>query len=223
MFADADDMFEEEIEEIFHRLKTDDADIVYFGVISKDSNSLEITDESKYFSSILEKHDDFSLRYCLLTPWMKAIHKSMVENNHIVFEEVRCGNDTRFSALCGYYATKIAVYDEIGYCWMRRENSLWRNKDVHWYVIRYGVCLRIANFLRDKGEMKAAELFYKQARSFINDLSCISAYEHIKGHIYYCVAKKEWRMLLKDTPRLCARHLIPFIYKKDRTPASLRQ
>lgn len=150
LFADADDMFTKDIMSITNDLDSESADIVYFGVESKDSISLEVTDEAKNFMDVLSSQDIFSLRYKLLTPWMKAVRKSLIDKHHIRFEELPCSNDTRFSAMCGYYASEIVVNPTIGYCWMRREGSLWRKKDINWYVVRYGVSLRIASFMRRK-------------------------------------------------------------------------
>lgn len=183
LFADADDIFEKGITQIFEDLKTKDCEILYFDIISKDSDTLELTSESTYFSQIIQNKDDFELKYCLLTPWMKAIKISLLKNNNIRFEEVPCSNDTRFSALCGYYAHKIDTTSTIGYCWMRRQNSLWRKKNREWYITRYRVNLRIAHFMRNHHEDSAYQYFIKTAEGFLYPLHNISCIDLLVGQI----------------------------------------
>lgn len=214
IFADADDMFEIGIDSIFNKLYIEKADLIYFDVISRDSNSGEMTDESKEFSKMLYSREMFTLRYKLLTPWMKAIRKSMVDNNNIRFEEVICGNDTRFSALCGYYAKKIMVYEDVGYCWMQRNDSLWRKRDKQWYVIRYGVSLRIAKFMRRKNEFEAESFFLESALFFINTLIRYSSYEYFKGVAQYNYAIGNYKSILFIIPRFVIWNTKK-VFKKD--------
>lgn len=214
IFADADDMFESGIDSILTKLNSEEADLVYFGVITKDSISLEITNESKYFSDILKRQDEFALRYELLTPWMKAIRKSMVDENQILFEEVSCGNDTSFSALCGYYAKRIGVYKEIGYCWMQREGSLWRKKDINWYVVRYGVDLRIASFMKRKKEKQAEAFFLSHAWYLINELSTYSQRQYVKGCMCYGLTTRDFQMFFRTIPHICLNYIKKRIFSK---------
>lgn len=220
IFADADDMFEKGIDKILNSLETETADIVYFGVVSKDSNTLAHTDEANFFMNILLSHDDNALRYKLLTPWMKAIRKKLTDKHNIRFEEVPCSNDTRFSALCGYYAKSVSVNPEIGYCWMRREGSLWRKKDINWYIVRYKVSLRIAKFMLDKGENCIATFFSGHAYNLINDMLQYSIVEHIKGRVSYGVMTGDYKVIILTIPRLFLHYLIilkNYIVIKKRT------
>lgn len=214
LFADADDTFEVGIDSIFNKLGSETSDIVYFGIVSRDSYSQETTDESCSFMEILNSKDDNSLRYKLLTPWMKAVRKSLIEEHNIRFEEISCSNDTRFSALCGYYAKKIKVNQTVGYCWMRRNESLWRKKNLDWYIVRYGVALRIVRFMHRNGVKYAEDYFTGNARYLINELLDYSLVEYIKGRIRYGLITGDYKTILLTLPRICFIYLKKYVSSK---------
>lgn len=201
LFADADDYFETGIASVLEQLTNITEDLVYFNIITRDIETDEFTNDSDYFNKILETKDEFKLRYCLLTPWMKAIRFSLIKDNCLRFEEVQCSNDTRFSALCGYYTRSVRVIPIVGYCWMQRKGSLWREKNLNWYIVRYKVSLRIATFFKMQKEIKASEFFYFGALNYISNLEYISIPKYYRGMLEYGITKKEWRIFLQWAPR----------------------
>lgn len=201
LFADADDCFEDGITYVLEQLKNTAEDLIYFNISTRDIETDEMTNDSDYFNKILETKDEFQLRYCLLTPWMKAIRGILIKDKCLRFEEVQCSNDTRFSALCGYYAKSVGVIPVVGYCWMQRKGSLWREKNLNWYIVRYKVSLRIANFFKKNKEIKAGDFFYSAALKYISNLEYISLPKFYVGMLEYAVMKKEWRILLLWAPR----------------------
>lgn len=201
LFADADDYFEVGITCVLEQLKNTTEDLVYFNITTRDIETNEFTNDSDYFNKILENKDEFKLRYCLLTPWMKAIKLALIREKCLEFEEVRCSNDTRFSALCGYYANSVRVLPIIGYCWMQRKDSLWRKKNLNWYIVRYKVNLRIASFFKRNKEIKVSDYFYSGALNYIANLEYISIPKYYLGMLEYGIQKKNGRILLLWAPR----------------------
>ncbi len=201
LFADADDCFEVGITSVIEQLKNTIEDLVFFNITTRDIETNELTNDSDYFNKILEEKDEYQLRYGLLMPWMKAIRLNFIKEKCLRFEEVQCSNDTRFSALCGYYAKSVRVIPIVGYCWMQRRNSLWRKKNLSWYIVRYRVCLRIATFFNKKKEMKVSESFYSGAMNYISNLEYISIQKYYLGMLEYGIAKKEWKILFLWAPR----------------------
>ena len=201
LFADADDCFEAGITSVLEQLKNTTEDLVYFNITTKYIETNEFTNDSDYFNKILETKDEFKLRYCLLTPWMKAIRFTLIKDKCLRFEEVQCSNDTRFSALCGYYAKSVRVLPIIGYCWMQRKDSLWRKKNLNWYIVRYRVNLRIASFFKRNKEIMASESFDSGALNYISNLEYISIQKYYLGMLEYGIAKKEWKILFLWAPR----------------------
>lgn len=208
IFSDADDCFEPRFNEILEYLNNEDsADIVYYDVISKDSDTLDQTDESNVFSQILHCNDEFCLRYQLLTPWMKAIRRSFIIGHGIKFEEVPCSNDTRFSALCGFYAKKINVLDIVGYCWMRRNNSLWRSIDINWCITRYKVSMSLSRFMRHHKEERAQKYFESSVWGFLSRMEAFSKYKYVWYLLQYGIETRNRVIVFRQVPRYCLYHL----------------
>lgn len=202
LFADADDCFEPGISDIFNRLEQEEADLVYFKIVSRDSDTLIINKNSEYYNSILEKKNplEFELRYHLQTPWMKAIRRSLLFDNNITFEEVQFGNDTRFSALVGYYANKPAVIPIVGYCWMQREGSLWNQKSNNWYQTRSEVCMRLAAFFFSHKETEVSQFFAEAAKSYLSGMNNLSICQILKIWSNYGMSVGDYSVFYRQIP-----------------------
>lgn len=131
----------------------------------------------------------------------------MVVNNHILFEEVPCSNDTRFSALCGYYAKSISVIPIVGYCWMSREGSLWRKKDANWFMVRFGVSLRLAKFMKEHNNHDAFVLFNKETQNYLSGIEFFSIWAHWIGWFKYGITLRDSKVLFYKLPRLFCHNL----------------
>ena len=84
---------------------------------------------------------------------------------------------------------------------MQRKGSLWREKNLNWYIVRYKVSLRIAAFFKKNKEIKVSESFYSKALNYISSLEYISIPKFYWGMLEYGITKKEWRILLLWAPR----------------------
>ncbi|MCR5464836.1 MAG: glycosyltransferase family 2 protein [Bacteroidales bacterium] len=125
VFADSDDVFDEEAFEAFDRHIDSDADIIYFRVrqvLSEDltarSDRLPVLDE--LFLS--QNEQEFRLRY--IFPWGKMLRKDFVKGNGFIFEEVMFGNDLVFGIKTGCSAKKIQICPDPVYHLTQREGSL---------------------------------------------------------------------------------------------------
>lgn len=189
LFADADDQYEKGINTILEELKNEQSDLVFYNVISKDSETQIINDEAKRFSNIVAGNYE-NIRYKLLMPWAKAVRKSLVDNCHIRFEEIACSNDTFFSAMCDYYAKNYSVIPIIGYCWMTREGSLSRKNDIRLKKQRFKVNLRIARFMKTHEDTVGYSEFLQVTNTYLEILE----HEKNKRHYLKALLKIGWTL-----------------------------
>ncbi len=203
IFSDSDDVFTTDINTILEDLQTENSDILYFNVCSKDIETMEYTEESNDYNSKIEHAiattPDF-LRHTMEVPWGKAIRKSLVDRYNIDFEEVRFSNDTRFSLLCGYYANSVNVTNVKGYTWMRRSGSLWRNVDLNWCVTRFFVHLRMVEFYLKHSERVLARNMESTVLSFLFMLKDISYKDFARCFFLYAVKAKRYKYLFIRVP-----------------------
>lgn len=153
IFADADDFFYRELSTVCDKYLHSNADIVFWGVNSRNSDSLELSvdfraDElEKLKASAINQGTVYLLRWnnrnVLNVPWGKMIKKSLVEENDINFEEVLAGNDAMFSLKCALRAKEILVDKNLVYCVTTREGSLTRTVNRAIMQSRWGVACRI--------------------------------------------------------------------------------
>ena len=130
IFADSDDIFTEGFIEYLSYYADSNFDIVFFDVESRDTITLELTNDSKSSSEILHKVDfsdkqkseDF--RFNHEVPWGKMIRHDLVIKNQIRFDEVLASNDTMFMLKSLFFADRITFLDKKLYCWMIRQDSL---------------------------------------------------------------------------------------------------
>lgn len=130
IFADADDMFTENIKGLMDKYGDSGFDIIYFGNISKDSLSLmparRHVDRMRDFKR-LANHPKSLRRWltCEYTePWGKFIKRELLADNNIAFEESKVANDFRFSTLCALTANEIGHDLTPLYCVTVRQGSL---------------------------------------------------------------------------------------------------
>ncbi len=129
LFADADDLFVDNMHDIISMYAESDADVIYFRKRAVFSDILNCkSSRSGYVDEIMDIYlktgDELPLRTRYYAPWGKMIKKSLIEKYNIRFEEIRYANDTLFSAHIGCYAKKIEAIDTVLYVVTSREGSL---------------------------------------------------------------------------------------------------
>ena len=128
-FADADDFFDEKLEEIMDRYVDNDADIIYFNRRSVYSDDISKPASRQnhydaYFKKYVEDSNEELFRFAYDSPVSKFIKASLVLDNNIQFDEIRYGNDCYFSTATGCVAKKILPVDYPLYIVTVREGSL---------------------------------------------------------------------------------------------------
>jgi glycosyltransferase involved in cell wall biosynthesis len=129
LFADADDLYVDDMYEIILPYVESKADVIYFkekSVLSSDVNKIikRVDHLNKYIDEYLKTGDDqyIRLRYC--QPWGKMVRREYIENHKFRFEEVEYSNDYYFSVCTGYFANEIAIVNRVLYIYTFREDSL---------------------------------------------------------------------------------------------------
>lgn len=113
LFADADDYYNDGFLDILDSYCNSECDVVYFDYNRVDSDSLSPIRKEGNYTSEIKKYSKTGnstfFKYSFNPPWNKMVKKKHIEKNHIIFEEVRQGNDTMYSLQVGYYANKVDV------------------------------------------------------------------------------------------------------------------
>jgi glycosyltransferase involved in cell wall biosynthesis len=135
LFADADDFYTGDFNDILDAYRDDTSDIVFFNADSVDSDTYKPAERNRpldtYITAFCKSHfqsrkkkAELLLRYRFSEPWAKIIKKSLVDGHHIRFDETPINNDCTFSYLAGFYVHTITVEPRIGYCVTTRAESL---------------------------------------------------------------------------------------------------
>lgn len=211
LFADSDDMFTEYFDEILDEiLKDKDSDILYFDVESRDSVTLLPTTEADWYSLMVKNIATNGItsanKYTIMVPWAKAIRKRVIEKYNILFEEVQYSNDIAFSVKASYYANNVSAIMKLGYCWMFRQGSLWRERNINWYVTRMKVYVRIAKFLKKNKENAGYLQFANCAKSYMNGISSESKVQHLFWLVWFGISMKDVGVFYKQIPVLCLKY-----------------
>lgn len=132
LFADSDDFFVENVEDILDKFVDAKEDVVFFN--KRTVCSEDITKEAcrsswceQGIQEYLNTGNETPLRCYHFAPWGKMIKRQLVEDNVIRFDETRYSNDYYFSSCVGIKAKTIAVHDIPIYVVTVRNGSLTDN------------------------------------------------------------------------------------------------
>ena len=156
IFADADDYFLDNAFHVMEMYSNSKADIIYFPPISKYSGTNCLAkrhiEYEKMVLSYLKhpnEHNEMLLRYKFMSPWSKMIRNKLVQENHILFDEVPAANDVMFSLQAAFYAQKIEVSMNYIYCITQSNNTLTTLKNESNYWSRVEVFTRRYKFMQE--------------------------------------------------------------------------
>lgn len=159
LFADADDFYTEEAWNLFDKYIDSDADIIYFGITSVDSDTMQPTDRYKKYGRYIEAYtsqptedNENLLRYRHDVPWGKMIRHELITRNQISFGETRYCNDTLFSCRSALAASSICVEPLPAYCVTDLSSSLTKQQSADAIKIRYSVICQKNALLRASGK-----------------------------------------------------------------------
>lgn len=174
VFADADDYFAPGAFDTFYNNIDSTADVIYFCAEGIYSDTKEHSDRGDSYTNMTRGYlngtvaeDYIRCRFC--TPWAKMVRKSLVDEHHITYDEVKANNDDYFALLIGYYAKTIAAVDSIVYIITVTCDSITRKKDFESVKSRYMVTLRLNQFMRQHGlshNQRSCMLFLSQSLKF---------------------------------------------------------
>lgn len=159
IFADSDDFFNDCFNEVLDDSLDSAADIIFFDVDSRYSDTLEPADRNELLSNAikqaLDTGDTTFMKYsnACYTPWGKIIRHDLISNNHILFDEVIAANDLMFSLKCGHFAQQIEVDSRKAYCITTRRGSLWQNRSSIIMRSRMGSWCRANDFMYSVGNL----------------------------------------------------------------------
>lgn len=188
LFADADDFFHPNLLEILDRWKDSTRDIIYFETDSVYSDTFESVESrhTMHPSTMVREDMENDLNWIVL--WGRMIRAELVRKHHILFEEVRWGNDVMFSTYCNYYAGRnVDICSDMLYCATIRENSLTTEiLSVEHIMCRLDVAIRKEKFA-DRHHLTVKPLSGGISESFfhIGQMRQVGKKAHRKAKIHY--------------------------------------
>lgn len=136
IFADADDYFNINFNEILDLFSDTEYDIIYFAISSVDSETLQNSRNSEFINGPINSLSKEDVRFFFTTPWAKFISLKLITKNKIHFHETCISNDVYFSTQVDFYANKIAIRQDAIYCWTVRKESVSRHLTNERAIIR---------------------------------------------------------------------------------------
>lgn len=194
VFADCDDFFSEEIDNLLTEQIESNADLTYFNVSCLSENTLEpISDENfDYYKVNIDraiKENNYSiLRYGMNPPWGKIIRHSLVKKNKILFDEVPVANDVMFSVKCGYFAYRVAVNNRVLYCWLINADSLSTLKSLDKCNCHLDTAIRKNKFLQEHALGEFHVNLFKMMKRFT-------------GHGIFVALKSLFKIIMNTNPQ----------------------
>lgn len=156
MFADADDIFIQDISELVNTLENENADIVYFPMTSKASDGnigtrhIEFANFVRNFIEDRDRKNEIQLRYRYTSPCSKFIKKELIDENKIEFDETLCGNDVMFSCKTAYHAKNISAVDKEIYCIIENIGSLSASADANKNMVYSKVSIARYKYIKER-------------------------------------------------------------------------
>lgn len=163
LFADSDDFFTEDLNDILDSHLTSDSDLTYYCLTSVVSETLEPADRGLKVNDYIKKAKDGDVisadcvRYKFLYPSSKIILRKVVEDNNILFDEVSASNDTMFGVKVACNASHISFSEKVLYCLTLRQNSLVTSYTFKNLESRLKVSIKLFYFLKDRGKFQFAQ------------------------------------------------------------------
>lgn len=155
IFVDADDVVTSLFDDILEDHAEDVFDILFFNGESV-SDAGQRTERCEHLHGYIKhalgnkpERGLFELRYAFGEPWCKIVRRDLIETNEIRFDEVPIHNDTTFSYLAGYRASKILVDDRVGYRKIDRPEGISNRRSRELQLVSVEVFLRKNRFLAD--------------------------------------------------------------------------
>ena len=152
IFADADDYFTENMEELLESHVKSDADLIFYNVSSKVSETYTKAHRDKHIKHLFKRwnttHNDKYMRCMYLVPWGKMYKRNFVKENNIWYEERLAGNDMWFAVRTGVEAHKIEIDEREIYICTISSGSITTTISKEKYEAKLQATLKTNNYLR---------------------------------------------------------------------------
>ena len=131
VFADADDRFNDCLNDAMDQYIDCDYDVVFFKATSASYSDIIDTSGAEHVNNSIDdylagKHEN--LLYKVTCPWSKFISREFINANKIKFSETIWSNDVIFVTKVAILSVKRAVSQMPIYCYYFRDGSLWNTK-----------------------------------------------------------------------------------------------
>ena len=154
LFADADDYFEDNFNDLLDKYCNQIYDIVYFSAIFEtEEDNLRYYDNyiNKFIWKALKSKAEKDLKFMFTQPWCKLIRNELITTHSINFEESSISNDVFFSTRVDYYAKTFQIDPSQSYVWKIRKTSTSRELNPQKILKRLEIDLIRHNFIKSLG------------------------------------------------------------------------
>lgn len=168
LFADADDFFNDCMNDVLDDYKDSDFDIIFFKGNSVDTDTFAPAHRAdhlnRFADAYLQGKDDKGeqLRYLFGEPWARIISRDLISRHHIRFDETPIHNDTTFAYLVGYHSQNIHVDGRELYCVTVRQGSVSKLSSTDRTFARMEVFGRAENFMHEHHIRYIADRHYEE-------------------------------------------------------------
>lgn len=153
LFADSDDIYLDNLSEVMNQYVDSKADMVIFKLKTVDSNGIEIPSHRSSIFDNLQNYDNYDhILYKYYCPVGRFIKRSIIESNHIRFQEVKYSNDVLFAIRTALASKNVVMANTAIYCVYEYPNSLVRNNRLMNYIVRSNVALQSYTILSQHGK-----------------------------------------------------------------------
>lgn len=119
LFADADDYFTDNFNNLLNKYSNSASDIIYFTTDSRDDKGMQSYRHLRYSRLVHDFLNDTSkensLKYYFTPPWAKIIKRDLIIKNSIKFDEIVASNDVMFSMKTAFFAKNIEACKKVLY------------------------------------------------------------------------------------------------------------
>lgn len=156
VFADADDYFADGAFDVFYEYRESDSDIVYFCSSGIYIDTGEYSSRAESYTNLVRDYlngdcSEEDIKYGHIVPWSKMIKRNLVFSHHLMFDEIRAGNDAFFSMSSAYLAQNIEAVDYVSYIVTVSKGSLTKRRDYEVIKSRLYSTLHCNQFLKKIG------------------------------------------------------------------------
>ena len=158
LFADADDYFTDNFENLLNKYSNSKSDIVYFNTDSRDDKGMQSYRHLRYSRLVHDFLNDSSkensLKYYFTPPWAKMIKRDLIIKNNIKFDEVVASNDVMFSMKMAFFAKNIEACKYVLYMITLSRGSVTQIISKTHFNSKFRTALNANKFLCDIGMRK---------------------------------------------------------------------